>query len=136
MLHGEEVYKSIELTDDVQTARLSILDQIRLMLANFSNDDVAELDKVEKVSKDKLKKIAALTQFIDKAVARMHEMGEESVTIKLSSEFLPYVDEVLSDKDGYGRYYDFKVVKKDIPINVKHTFIVRIFKKNDAFVAG
>lgn len=129
VLYGKEVYRAIEITDDVQTAKLSPLDQIRLIIANLSNDDAAELDMIEKVSRDKLYKVAALSRFIEKAAERMDDLGKKSATVKMSSEFLPYIDEVLSDKDGYGRYYDFKVVKKDRPVGVKHFFILKITKR-------
>lgn len=129
MLNGQEVFRSLEITDDIQTAKLGILDQLRLIAANFSNNDVAELDTNEKLAGDKLKKVASLSRFIDRTTERMQELKQNSATVKLSSEYLPYIDEVFNDKDGYGRYYDFRVIKKDIPINVRHTFIVKISKK-------
>jgi hypothetical protein len=129
MIKGEEVFRSVEVTDDVQTAKLSIIDQIRLIISNISNDDVAELDAQEKISADKLRKVAALSQFLDKTIERMQELGEDYATVKMSSVFLPYIDEVVNDKDGYGRYYDFDIKKKDIPMNVKHTFIVQIHRR-------
>lgn len=126
MLHGQEVFRSIEVTDDVQTSQLSILDQLRLIFAKLSNDDAAELDTIEKVSADKLKKIASLSDFLDKAISRMQELGESSVTVKLSSIYLPYIDEVLDKKNGYGRYYDIEIYRKKLPITVHHYFIVRL----------
>ncbi len=131
MLYGKEVYRSIEVTDDVQTCKLGVIDQLRLIVANLSNDDAAELDMIEKVSYDKLRKVAALSSFIEKAAARMDELGKSSVTIKMSSEFLPYIKETLSDTAGYGRYYDFKVIKKDRPVGIKYFFILKIMKKRE-----
>lgn len=129
MLKGKEVYRSLEITDDIQTSKLGIIDQLRLLFANFSNDDSAELDTAEKMSTDKLRKVAALTNFIERALRRMDELQEASVTMKISSEFLPYIDEVMSNDTGYGRFYDYSVVKRDIPMYVKHCFILRISKR-------
>ena len=131
MLYGKEVYRSIELTDDVQTSTLGIADQIRLIVASTSNDDVAELDRNEKVSTDRLKKIAAFRNFLDNAIQQMQDMGENSVTLKVSHEFKPYFDEVLHDPSSYGRYYDCWIEKKDLPMSVKHFVIVRLKKKGD-----
>lgn len=129
MLNGKEVYRSLEVTEDIQTAKLGILDQIRLITANLSNNDLAELDAMEKLSVDRLKKVSSLSLFIEKTTDKMKMIGENSATVKLSSEYLPYLDEVINDKNGFGRYYKFNVMKKDIPLSVKHTFIMKISKK-------
>ena len=131
MLYGKEVYRSIELTDDVQTTNLSIPDQLRLIVANKSNDDVAELDMNEKVSTDRLKKIAAFRNFLDNALQQMQDLGEDSVTLKVSHEFKPYFKDVLFDPETYGRYYDCWIEKKDLPMSVKHFIIVKLKKKGD-----
>lgn len=129
MLNGKEVYRSLEVTEDIQTAKLGILDQIRLITANLSNNDIAELDAMEKLSVDRLRKISSLSIFIEKTTDKMKKLGEKSATVKLSSEYLPYLDEVIDKKSGFGRYYEFNVMKKDIPLSVKHTFIMKISKK-------
>lgn len=129
VLYGKEVYRSVEVTDDVQTSTLSIADQVRLIAASVSNDDVAELDRNEKVSTDRLKKIAAFRNFLDKAIQSMQDMGESSVTMKLSHEFKPYFNEVLLDPNSYGKYYDVWIEKKNLPMSVKHYIVVRLKKK-------
>ena len=99
------------------------------MFAKLSNDDVAELDINEKLTINRIQKIAALDTFINKALRRMQDMGKNSVVISLSSEFLPYIDEVIDPIYGQGRFYEFEIIKRNIPINVKHSFIVKIKKK-------
>lgn len=131
MLHGKEVYRSIQLTDDVQTSNLSIADQLRLIVSNKSNDDVAELDMNEKINTDRLKKIAAFRNFLDNALQQMQDLGKSSVTLKVSHEFKPYFEEVLFDQDTYGRYYDCFIEKKDLPMTVKHFIIVKLKKKEE-----
>lgn len=131
MLGGKEVYRSVKLTDNINPVSLSVVDQIRLMFAKLSNDDVAELDINEKITVNKMQKVAALDTFLDKAIKRMQAVGKDSVTISLSSEFLPYIDEVIDPIYGKGRFYEFEVIKRNIPINVKYTFIVKIRKKWD-----
>ncbi|MCI9050713.1 MAG: hypothetical protein HFI05_02125 [Lachnospiraceae bacterium] len=129
MLGGKEVYRSVKLSDNINPVSLSIVDQVRLMFAKLSNDDVAELDINEKLTINRIQKIAALDTFINKALRRMQDMGKNSVVISLSSEFLPYIDEVIDPIYGQGRFYEFEIIKRNIPINVKHSFIVKIKKK-------
>lgn len=129
MLHGKEVYRSVELTDDVQTSALSVSDQLRLITANMSNDEAAELDKNEKVSVSRLNKIAALKNFLDQALERMQDLGESSVTMKMISEWKPYIESVFDGKRGYGRYYKYKILSRDVPSSVKHYFLIKVWKK-------
>ena len=126
---GSEYYRSVKLTDNINTASLSLADQFRLLFAKLSNDEVAELDTNEKLNAARLRKVAALSKFIDKATDRLNELGEDSVTVSLSSEFLPFIDEVIDPVRGKGRFYTFEVRKRNIPMDVKHTFIVVIRKK-------
>lgn len=125
----EEVCKSIIVTDDTKLASLSVLDQIRLLLARFSNSDASDMDVAEKVSVDKLKHVSALKTFLEKATMKLTELGQDSLTIKLSSEFIPYIDEVMGGTDGFGQFYDIFVYRKNIPLSTPHYVIARITKK-------
>lgn len=126
----ELVTHAIKPDENTTLAKLSVADMLRLLASKMSNNDVAELDASEKLSVDYLKKIASLSKFIDKATERLkHDEKLLSVTCKLSSEYLPYLDEVIDPVNGKGKFYDFKVYKKNLPKGVKHTFLVVISKK-------
>ena len=43
--------------------------------------------------------------------------------------YLPYIDEVIDDKKGWGRFYDITYQKRDIPADIKHKFICVIRKR-------
>lgn len=130
MAGKKEVCRSIKLTDNVNAAELGFMDQLRLLISKVANKDEAELDAKLKLSVDELSKKAALEKLFDTALERMRELGEECVTIGVSSEFLPYIDEVVNPVSGRGRFYDFKVYKKNLPTTVRHKFTVVITTKN------
>lgn len=129
MLYGEELYRSVQLDDSVQTSSLSVADQLRLIFAKMSNDDAAELEKNEKLSRDKLMKIASLKGFLDNTLQRMQEKGADSATMRLSSEYKPYFPTVFGDEKNYARYYDFEVEQKSLPKGVMHFILVRVSRK-------
>jgi len=124
MVAKKEVCRSVKLTDNVNAAKLKFSDQIRLLLSQVSNNDEAELDARLKLSADMLGKKAALEKLLDTAIEKMHSLGENQVTIGVSSEFLPYIDAVTDAKTGKGRFYDIVVYKKDLPPEVRHRFTV------------
>lgn len=124
-----EVCRTIKLTDNVNAAELGVLDQFRLLISKVSNSDEAELDAKQKKSAGEMSKKAALERLFDRAVEKMQELGETQVVLGVSSEFLPYVDEVTDPIRGKGRFYDFEVYKKEYPISVRHRFTVVIKTK-------
>jgi hypothetical protein len=129
MVEKEFITKAIKPDENTTLAKLSLTDMIRLLFSKISNNDVAELDANEKLSASYLKNVASLSKFIDKATERIINGTEKSVTVQLSSEYLPFIDEVIDPVNGKGRYFNFEVYKKDLPQSVKHKFIVKISKK-------
>ena len=129
MVEKEFITKAIKPDENTTLAKLSLTDMIRLLFSKISNNDVAELDANEKLSASYLKNVASLSKFIDKATERIINGAEKSVTVQLSSEYLPFIDEVIDPINGKGRYFNFEVYKKDLPQSVKHKFIVKISKK-------
>lgn len=129
MVEKEFINKAIKPDENTTLAKLSLTDMIRLLFSKISNNDVAELDANEKLSASYLKNVASLSKFIDRATERIINGAEKSVTVQLSSEYLPFIDEVIDPINGKGRYFNFEVYKKDLPQSVKHKFIVKISKK-------
>lgn len=129
MVEKEFITKAIKPDENTTLAKLSLTDMIRLLFSKISNNDVAELDANEKLSASYLKNVASLNKFIDRATERIINGTEKSVTVQLSSEYLPFIDEVIDPINGKGRYFNFEVYKKDLPQSVKHKFIVKISKK-------
>ena len=126
----QRMFKSVIISDDLNTANLSITDELRLLFQNVGNEDVIALDAQTKLIKEQIVKKAALTRLLQTACDKMKEKNEEGVTLSVSSTFLPFIDEVVDPIDGMGRFYHFEVLRNnDIPPEVKYYFIVRIEKK-------
>ena len=129
MAEKQEVYRSIKLDDNTNRAALGLVDQIKLILSSISHNDDSELDVAEKLSVNKLKQVASLNSLLNKAIERMKELGKTSVTLNVSSKYLPYIDDAVSVEKGLGRYYDIQVFKRNLSMSVQHYFVVRITMK-------
>lgn len=125
----QEIFRVVKETDDLKLSTLGVRDQIQLLLKRMSNDDVAELKARSTVSVNEVKKVAGLTNFFNLAIDEMNKNNANSVTLSVSSEFLPYIDKVVDPITGLGRFYTFEVFKRDLPFKVKHKFIVKIHKQ-------
>ena len=122
----EVVNRSIKLTDDVMPQTLGIMDQLKLLAKQFSNEDLAELDSAEKISAHRLQMQATLASLIEKAVARMQQLGEDSVWLEIPSEYEPYIEAVTNPKTGRGRFYDIKTYASSEHLALKHVILMRV----------
>lgn len=128
-MNGEVVNTHIKATENTTLAKLSFLDQFKLLLSRFSNDEVAELDAAEKLSRQTLSMRAALINLFTNATKGLEEGEHNSVTLSVSSRFLPYLDNVIDSVHGMGQFYDFDVKTKDLPLNVDYMFVVKISRR-------
>ena len=129
MAELKEVSRSIVVDDNVNLTLLSFPDMIRLVISTFNHDEAAELETEEKLSKERLRKLGSLDDFFRRATNKMEKLHKTSATLNLSSSYLPYIDEVIDAKKGWGRFYDITYQKRDIPADIKHKFICVIRKR-------
>ena len=129
MVEREYITRNIKPSENTTLAQLSVIDMIRLLFSKMSNNDVALLDANEKVSSVYLKNTASLTEFLEKAIEPLKDGRHNSVTLALSSEYLPYLDSVINETNGLGQFYNIKVENKDLPLSVKYKIKVIITKK-------
>ena len=127
MASGEIINVRIKPNKGTVLAELSVLDQIKLIFSHFTNRDAEELDAAKTVSLTELREKAEFMTIIENAIAELDE--HKSVTILVTSKYQVYAKSLLNDKDGLGRYYDFKLDIPDIPLSIKHTFKVRVARK-------
>ncbi len=72
---------------------------------------------------------ASLIQLIDRATLPLTKGDKSSVTLLVSSRYLPYIDEIIDPKYGKGQFFNFYVQKKDLPSGVEYKFLLKISKK-------
>lgn len=128
-MDGEVISKRIKATESTTLAKLSFLDQFKLLIHRFNNSDAAELDAAEKMSRISLRMQASLQNLFSKATEGLDEGVHDSVTLQVSSKYLPYLDDVIDPRKGMGRYYNFEITKRDLPVTVDFMFIVKISRK-------
>lgn len=124
------LYTTIKVTEKTRTTHLPVIDQIKLLLGKVSNDETAKLEASEKVSRANLEMQSALSNLVNEVTSKMRELGKTSATVSISSRFKPYFEDVLSTEYGKGRFYDFEIIDKDIPVEgVDYYLIMKIREK-------
>ena len=133
-LEAEIVNSHIKATENTTLAKLSIFDQLKLLISRFSNSEEAELNASERLSVESLRMSASLQNLLLRAGDEMKDKNHTSVTLQVSSKFIPYLDDVINERTGLGQYYNIEVYKKDLPLNVNYMFIIKMRLKVDSEV--
>lgn len=124
------IYTTIKVTEKTRTTHLPVVDQIKLLFGKVSNDELTKLEAQEKISRADLEMQAALASLVNNVTGRMRELGKKSVTLAVSSRFKPYFESVLSPVTGKGRFYNFDIEDKEIPIiGVDYFITMKISEK-------
>lgn len=135
-MEGEVISTRIKPTETTTLAKLTIGDQLKLLISKVSNEDAAELDAAEKLSTIAMRERASLSRLIKTAASGLESGEHTSVTVSLSSKYIPYLETMLDKKRGLGRYYDFEYNLKDLPITVEYQFPIRITRKVSGYTGG
>ena len=128
-MEGEFISRRVKVTENTTIAKLGLLDQIKLVFSRFSNNDENELKAATAAARKSLSMQASLEHLFKEATKKMETDGHKSVTLSVSSKYIPYLDVVVDEKYGMGRYYKFYIYKRDLPINVDYKFTVKIERK-------
>lgn len=126
-MKGEIINVRVKPGHHTLLAELSVIDQLKLILANWQNRDAQELDANKTFALSDMKDKAGFITILEKAFEKLGE--HKSITIELDSKYLYYVQELTGPDSIYSKYYDFKVFKSELPVRVPHKFIVTISKK-------
>lgn len=114
---GKKLFSFLEVTDETPIQKLSVTDQFRLLVRRLSNSDAEQLkaDDAETVYHLTLK--ADLQEFLHKATAKVRNGDEKSVTMSISSKFLPVLDEVL-EGSTIKPFYTYKIDKPEVDLDI------------------
>ena len=126
---GRKLFSFLEVTDDTPIQKLSILEQFRLLVRRLSNSDAEQLkaDSAETVYMLQLQ--ANLREFLYKATAKIRNGDQQSVTMELSSKFLPVLDVVLNSP-AIKPYYTWKISKPEVDLDIDYFFTLTLEVKS------
>ena len=70
------IARHVKFTETTSMVRLSILDQLKLIISKFTNNEAKELDAMKKITSIDYQNIAELASFFKESIRRMKEAGE------------------------------------------------------------
>ena len=126
---GKKLFSFLEVTDDTPIQKLSIAEQFRLLVRKLSNSDAEQLkaDSAETVYMLQLQ--ADLREFLYKATAKVRNGDEKSVTMEISSKFLPVLNTVLNSP-AINPFYTWSISKPEIDLDIDYFFTLTLEAKS------
>lgn len=126
---GKKLFSFLEVTDDTPIQKLSIAEQFRLLVRKLSNSDAEQLkaDSAETVYMLQLQ--ADLREFLYKATAKVRNGDEKSVTMEISSKFLPVLDTVLNSP-AINPFYTWSISKPEVDWDIDYFFTLTLEAKS------
>ena len=119
MLGGKKLFSFIEVDENTPIQKLSVMDQLRVLIKKMTADDSAELMAEDAVTLNLLRLKADLTGLLDKALEPIRQGKRRAVSISLSNEFDPVLDEVINSPN-ISNYYYVDVTRPDIEYDIPY----------------
>lgn len=119
MLGGKKLFSFIEVDENTPIQKLSVMDQLRVLIKKITSDDSAELMAEDAVTLNLLRLKADLTGLLDKALEPIRQGKRRAVSISLSNEFDPVLDEVINSPN-ISNYYYVDVTRPDIEYDIPY----------------
>lgn len=125
MSEKQKLTSYVEVDDNTPMLKLGLMDQLRVVINKFTQDDARELEYDDGLSIEDAKLKANLGDFIYKATKPIREGRRKSVTLSISSNFDPVLEEVLSSP-SVSRYYTYRIHRPQLSYDVQHFILVRL----------
>lgn len=118
-MKGKKLFSFIAVDDNTPIQKLTFSEQLRVLIQRMTNESKEQLkaDDAETVYQLQLK--ANLLEFLQKATEKVRQGEHHSVTVSVSSKFLPVLQEVL-ESTSISTYYTYIVDKPEIDYDIEY----------------
>lgn len=125
MSRGKVLYTFVDVDDSTPIQKLSIMDQLRVLVKSLTYDAANDLKNEDIVTHEYMTLRANLTDFLRKATAPIRSGKSHEVIVNISTRFNPVFDEVIHSKE-IADFYDVAVVTPEIEYDIPYDFMVRL----------
>lgn len=125
---GKKLYTFVDVDDKTPVQKLSIADQIRVILKKITEDPANELKTEDAVTQEYLTLKSNLSEFIQRAVEPIKRGKHSTVVVRVSNAFDPVLEEVLNSKK-ITDYFTVEIARPNIDYDIPFDILVRFTVK-------
>lgn len=124
-LKKKKLFTYVEVDDYTPIQKLSVKDQLRVLIQRLTYDDASELKTEDAVTVNQLTLQANLMEFLHRATDPIRKGEKHKVTVMVSNMFDPVLETVLNS-NTIKNYYDIEVQRPDIEYDVKYFITIKM----------
>lgn len=124
----KKLFSFIDVDENTPIQKLSVMDQIRVIIKKMSHDDAEELRAEDAVTQNLLHLKADLLGFLDKSLEPLRQGKKRAVSLSIPNLYDPVLDEVLQSSK-IANFYDVTVTRPDIEYDIKYNIRVDLVIK-------
>lgn len=125
MAQGKKLYSFVEVSDKTPIQKLSISDQLRVLLKHITYDPANELRTEDSVTVERMTLKANLSDFLRKATEPIRAGKKKEVIVNISNKFDPVFEEVINGRE-ISDFFDVAIVRPKIDYDIPYDFMVRL----------
>ena len=125
MAQGKKLYSFVEVDDRTPIQKLSISDQLRVLLKHLTHDPANELRTEDSVTTERMILKANLSDFLRKATEPIRAGKKREVIVNISNKFDPVINEVISSHE-ISDFFEVSVVRPKIEYDIPYDFMVKL----------
>ncbi len=124
MAKEKRLFTYIEVDDSTPVQKLSVKDQLRVLLKQMTYDPANELRNNDLVTQEYMTLKANLSEFIRHATEPIRSGKYKEVIVNISTNFNPVFKEVINSHE-VADFFDVSVVKPKTDYDIPYDFLVR-----------
>lgn len=124
----KKLFSFIDVDENTPIQKLSVMDQIRVIIKKMSHDDAEELRAEDAVTQNLLHLKADLLGFLDKSLEPLRQGKKRAVSLSIPNLYDPVLDEVLQSSK-IANFYDVTITRPDIEYDIKYNIRVDLVIK-------
>lgn len=128
MQKKHKLFSYIEVDDNTPLQKLGVMDQLRVLIRKLGQDDASELIAEDAVTRNLLQLKADLLQLLDDALEPIRMGKRYAVSLSVSNDFDPVLDEVLKSS-RIANYYSVTVTRPNIEYDIAYNIRVDLVVK-------
>lgn len=118
-MKGKKLFSFVEVDESTPVQKLTFSEQLRVLVQRMTNENKEQLKADDAETVYHLQLQANLLEFFQKATEKVRQGEHKSVTVSVSSKFLPVLEDVL-ESSSVSTYYTYTVERPEIEYDIDY----------------
>lgn len=130
-MQKEVVSRRVKVTEDTTVSRLSLIDQVKLLIAQLSHPETERLRGQAQVLRRQAISRSSTRKALREACDSLSKSDDKFMTISIKSSYLPYLEDIINPVTGLGVAYNFYITDRPEDSTLDYDVYIKIVKKED-----